>query len=60
MDKITAFFKDVKAELGRVSWPTRQQTINYTTAVVAMSLAVAFFLGALDALFALLLNTFIK
>lgn len=56
MNKLVAFLKDVKIELARVSWPTRKQTIQYTLAVIIMSVAVAAFLGAWDAVFGFVLN----
>jgi preprotein translocase SecE subunit len=59
MAKITDFFRDVKVELGRVTWLTPRQTLDYTLAVVLASLIMAFFLGAFDALFTFLLNHFI-
>ena len=45
--------------MAKVKWPTRQETINYTIVVIAVSLAVAAFLGALDFIFTYLLNVFI-
>ncbi len=59
MDKISVFLRDVRVELGRVSWPTRKQTLQYTYVVIGMSILLALFLGALDALFAIILNRFI-
>jgi preprotein translocase subunit SecE len=59
MNKILAFLKDAKTELQKVNWPTRQQTINYTITVIAISVAVALFLGALDYIFETILNKFI-
>lgn len=59
MGKLTAFLNDVKIELAKVSWPTKKQTIQYTLAVIVMSLLVAAFLGALDAIFAFILNKLI-
>ena len=53
------FLKEVRIELKRVTWPTRQQTIKYTFIVIGLSLAVAAFLGGLDFLFAWLLNKFV-
>jgi preprotein translocase subunit SecE len=54
------FFKEAKAELRKVNWPSKQQTINYTLIVVGLSLAVAIFLGALDFVFSYILRYFIK
>jgi len=53
------FLKEVRIELKRVTWPTRQQTIRYTLIVIGLSLAVAAFLGGLDFLFSWLLDKFV-
>ena len=42
------FFKEVYEELGKVTWPNREQTIRYTTLVVLVAVAVGLFLGGLD------------
>lgn len=59
VDRIVTFLKEARVELKRVTWPTRRDTIRYTAAVIAMSLAVAAFLGGLDTLFQFILNTFV-
>jgi preprotein translocase subunit SecE len=59
MSKITEFLRDVKIELGRVSWPTKKQTTQYTMVVILMSLAVAAFLASWDAIFGFILNKFL-
>lgn len=59
MSGVGNFLKDVKLELGRVNWPTKEQTIKYTGAVVALSLIIAGFLGALDFVFTYILNKFV-
>jgi len=59
MNKITQFLKEAKAELLKVNWPSRQQTINYTLMVIAISIVVALFLGGLDYFFGYILKTFI-
>jgi preprotein translocase subunit SecE len=58
-NKITTFLKEVRLEMKKVNWPTRQETLRYTLIVIGVSLAVAAFLGALDFLFTTLLNKFI-
>lgn len=50
------FFNDTVAELKKVTWPTRKQTINLTIIVIIVSIAVGLFLGAIDAGFAALIN----
>lgn len=57
--KITTFLKEVRLEMKKVNWPTRQQTVRYTLIVIGVSLVVAAFLGALDFIFNTLLTKFI-
>lgn len=59
MNKITAYFTEAFAELQKVSWPTRKQTINYSIVVIVISLAVAIFFGLLDFAFTWLLGIII-
>ena len=51
MQKITEYFKEVYAESKHITWPTRSQTIYFTIAVLAISVAIAYYLGLLDFLF---------
>lgn len=48
---ITNYFKDVRAEMKHVSWPSRRLTITYTIVVIGISLGTAVYLGLLDYLF---------
>ena len=59
MNKLVDFLKDVKVELSKVNWPTRNQTVQYTLVVIGLSLALAVFLGGLDFIFQWGLNKFI-
>jgi preprotein translocase subunit SecE len=59
MAKAIAFLKEAQAELMKVNWPTRTEVLKYTELVVAISLAIALFLGLLDLLFSWLVETFI-
>ena len=43
-----AFFRDVIAELRKVTWPSRRDTIRLTILVILVCFAVGLFLGALD------------
>ena len=42
------YFRSAKAELEKVSWPTRQDTIRYSLLVVGVSAITAAFFAALD------------
>lgn len=59
MANILQFFREAYAELIRVSWPTREQTIQYTVLVIIISLLVAAFLGTLDYFFGNLVSRFL-
>jgi len=48
MPKVLQFFSEVKAELSKVVWPSRQQTIRYTLIVIGFSLVLSIILGATD------------
>ena len=48
MKKLFNYLKKSREELGKVSWPSSQTTINHTGIVIAISIAVAVFLGAID------------
>ncbi len=43
------FFKESRAELRKVTWPTREEAMNLTAAVIVMTVVIAAFLGIIDA-----------
>lgn len=57
---IGTFFHEVRIEMKKVDWPSREETIKDTIAVLSISLVVAVFLGGLDFLFSKMLNFFIS
>jgi len=59
IQKIILYFKEVKVEIKKVNWPTRKQTIKYTSIVLGICVSVAIFLGGWDFLFTTGLNKFI-
>ena len=59
LNRIINFLKEVRLEMKKVNWPTREETIRYTLIVVGVSVAVAAYLGALDFVFTTLLNKFV-
>jgi preprotein translocase subunit SecE len=59
MQKILNYFGEVKVELQKVTWPSREQTINLTWLVIGVSAAVALYLGVLDAAFQRLVEVII-
>jgi len=57
---IGSFFREVKVEMKKVSWPTKKETTKNTMAVLGISFVVAVFLGGLDFIFTKVLNIFIR
>ena len=56
---IVRYFKETRAELRKVNWPTRQQAINLTLIVLAVTVFMAVLLGVIDYLFAQLFSLII-
>ena len=57
MDKIKSFFAGVKAEFGKIIWPTRDDIIKQTTAVVVVSIICCALIAVLDYAFGFGMNT---
>ncbi len=57
--KLTTFLKEVRLEIKKVNWPTRNQTTKYVLIVIGISVAVAVFLGTIDFICTSLLNKFV-
>jgi preprotein translocase subunit SecE len=49
-NKIKLFFKEVKNELKKVIFPSRDEVIDSTKVVVVLVLIIAIFLGGIDLL----------
>jgi preprotein translocase subunit SecE len=60
MQKLVQYFKDVRAELVKVSWPTRNEVTGATLLVVVSSIMVSVFVYAVDRLLMTIINLFLK
>ena len=56
MSRLITYFKETKAEMKHVSWPTRKQAIMYTIVVIIISLGTSAYLGFFDYVFSTLLK----
>ncbi|PKM74341.1 MAG: preprotein translocase subunit SecE [Firmicutes bacterium HGW-Firmicutes-16] len=59
-ERLTQWFRDLKGELKKVVWPTRQQTVKNTTVALALTFASAIVLGAFDYIAGLGVDALIK
>ena len=57
--RIKKFFEESRQEFRHVHWPTRSEAMRLTTVVIALSVALAVFLGAFDYFFSFLLRVFL-
>lgn len=58
--KPLVFLKEAKAELSKVTWPTRQEAIKLTLIVIIISLIVGIFIGGLDFIFTKTMQIFFR
>lgn len=54
------FLKEVRTELKKVKWPTKQEVIKMTSIVIGVSVVVGIFLSSLDLVFTKLFSTILK
>ena len=48
MEQVREYLKDVRGELTKVSWPTREELRDSTVVVIVTVLLVATFIGIVD------------
>lgn len=58
--KIVKFFKDVRAEMKKVTWPNRETMITYTEIVLIVVALFTVFIFLIDSVFSYLLKLIIK
>lgn len=56
----TAFLKETLDELKKVTWPSQNEVIRLTIIVIAVSLIVGVFIGALDFVFTKITEIVVK
>ena len=59
MKAVSQFLKEVRQEVKKVTWPTKQETMRYSLMVIVASLIVAIYLGGVDYLVKVLLDYFV-
>lgn len=48
MQKIVKFLKETRAEMKKVTWPTKDEIIGSTIVTVVVSIIVSIFIGMVD------------
>ena len=52
---LVRYFKDTRAELAKVTWPTREEGIRLTTVVLIVTTIAAIVLFGIDTIFSLII-----
>jgi preprotein translocase subunit SecE len=58
--KVTKFFGEVKTEMSKVTWSSREELIHSAIIVLTVMIALAIFLGVIDIFFARLVHMFLR
>lgn len=48
IEQVAQFFREVKIEIKKISWPQRNETIASTSIVIIIVLIIGMFLGMVD------------
>jgi len=56
LEALRRYFRESRIELRKVTWPSREQTVNLTLVVVVVCVAIALFLGGIDYVFVQLIT----
>ena len=54
------FLREVKVELGKVAWSTRQELLASTIVVIVVTVILGFFIGIIDLILSKLLTLLFK
>lgn len=57
---LVRYFRETRAELRKVVWPSRQEATRLSLIVVSVLVAMSAFLGAVDYLFAQLIGLVVR
>jgi preprotein translocase subunit SecE len=60
INKTSGFLGEVKTELGKVSWSTRQEIMGATVVVISITAILAVFIGVVDMFLSKILSMVFK
>jgi preprotein translocase subunit SecE len=60
LEKAKNFLDEVKIELGKVTWPSRKETISTAWVVIVIIVLISLYLGACDIILAKLLRLILR
>ncbi len=60
IERIGSYFKGVRAEFSRVSWPTRNEVIMLTALILLLVVIVTIYIWGVDGIIGTLLRLFVR
>ncbi len=60
IDRIVNYLKGVRAEVARVSWPTRTELVSLTVLIIILMVIMTVYIWGVDGMLATLLKVFIR
>jgi preprotein translocase subunit SecE len=60
IDRIVNYLKGVRAEVARVSWPTRNELISLTALILVMTIILTIYIWGVDGIVATVLGLLVR
>jgi len=60
IERLTSYLKGVRAEVSRVSWPTRNEVISLTALILLLTIIVTVYIWGVDGIIGTILRLFIR
>ena len=59
VERLTNYLKGVRAEVARVSWPTRTEVISLTALIIVFAVVVTLYIWGVDGVIGTILRLFV-
>jgi preprotein translocase subunit SecE len=59
-EKVKRFLKEIRVELAKVSWATKQELVGSTVIVIVLSFILALFIGVVDKFLSVIISLILK
>lgn len=59
-ERITSYFKGVRAEVARVSWPTRNEVISLTALILLLVILLMLYIWGVDGIIGTVISLLIR
>ena len=60
IERLTNYLKGVRAEVSRVTWPTRNEVISLTALILLLTIVVTIYIWGVDGVIGTILRLFVR